>query len=72
MAEEGGATRIRALQIRDNSIGAEDLNGAEAPQIREKIGITWTSGSQVPALISSSRLVSTSKSTSSFVILGSR
>jgi len=51
MAEEGGATRIRALQIRDNSIGADDLNGAEAPQIREKIGIPWTSGSQVPVLI---------------------
>lgn len=56
MAEEGGATRIRALQIRDNSIGADDLNGAEAPQIREKIGISWTSGSQVPVLISASQL----------------
>ena len=56
MAEEGGATRLRALQIRDNSIGADDLNGAEAPQIREKIGIAWTSGSQVPVLISSSQL----------------
>lgn len=56
MQGEGGATRIRALQIRDNSIGADDLNGDEAAQIRTKLGIAWTSGSQVPVVISSSSL----------------
>lgn len=56
MQGEGGATRIRALQIRDNSIGADDLNGDDAAQIRAKLGIAWTSGSQVPVVISSSSL----------------